>query len=422
MLLFLEIKLIKGKNMKLKKYPIFRKAVTIMILTILLSTLIGSATTTNKLAAKKQDFTTVNQTFIGSDSKAFILTTDYVESSFSVIDLSNPESVDRDIGSTHGDDEVRYYKGKVYILNRFGYDLIEVFDAEDNFNKVFEFSTGSGTNPYDIAFISENKAYVTCYDSTDLLIVDPTSGEHIGTIDLSEYADDDGIPEMCKMVEFKFFGKSRVYVTIQRLNRSAWFAPTDKSYIVEIDGDKDTVIRAIQLTGLNPSTAPILDGIHILVGEAGSWFNSEDGGIERINIFTNEAEGFIISEADLGGNIVDFDIYPKYSRLSGLIFSLIEHIFGFSLLNRYGYAVLSDDSFNTKLVGFDLKDHTSSEIFSTVGYQLADMAITDKGKLYLADRTPDPQGIRIFNAKSGEQETGDPIDVGTYPPVHITFI
>jgi len=401
---------------------ILRKAVTLAILVLLLSAIITSATNINKSSKKNQTCKTLGNTLINSDTKAFVLTTDYTDSSFSVIDVDNPSSVEKDIASTHGDDEVRCYKGKVYVLNRWGYDLIEVFDAENNFEKVSEFSTGTGTNPQDIAFISENKAYVTCYDTTDLLIVNPTTGEHLGTIDLSEYADDDGIPEMHKMVAFKFLRKSRVYVTIQRLDRDNWFAPTDESYIVEIDGDKDTVIRDIQLTEVNPSTTPVLDGIHILVGETGSWLDIEDGGIERINILTNEAEGFIVSEAELGGNIVDFEIYHKYSGLKGLILSLLDYYVGISLLNRNIYAIVSDMSYNTSLVSFNLKDQTSAELFSTEGYQLADLAINDKGGLYLADRTSTSPGIRIFDTKTGEQETSTPIDVGNYPPVHITFL
>ena len=402
---------------------ILKKVITLAIFILLLSTVVASATNINKSSSKKnQTCKNLGNTLISSDAQAFILTTDYMDSSFSVIDVDNPDIVETDIASTHGDDEVRHYNGKVYVLNRWGYDLIEVFDAEDNFEKVSEFSTGTGTNPQDIAFISNNKAYVTCYDTTDLLIVNPTTGEHLGTIDLSEYADDDGIPEMHKMVSFKFLGKNRVYVTIQRLDRDNWFAPTDKSYIVELDGDKDTVIRAIQLTQVNPSTAPVLDGIHILVGETGSWFDGEDGGIERINIFTNEAEGFIVSEADLGGNIIDFDIYNKYSGLKGLILSLLDHHLGIMLLKRNIYAIVSDMTYNTSLMSFNLKEQTSTELFSTEGYQLADLAINDKGGLYLADRTPGSSGIRIFNAKTGEQETSTPIDVGNYPPVHITFL
>jgi hypothetical protein len=136
-----------------------KKAGAIIIMTLLLSVVVASATPID-LSIKKQDHKIGRQCFLNSDSKAFVLTTNYADSSFSVIDLES-ENVEEDIAGTHGDDQVRYYDGKVYVMNRFGYDCIEVFDADNNFDKVFEFSTGVETNPHDIAFISKNKAYVT---------------------------------------------------------------------------------------------------------------------------------------------------------------------------------------------------------------------------------------------------------------------
>ena len=405
----------KRKNQK----PIIKKASAFIIMILLLSVVVASATPID-LSIKKQDHKIGRQYFLNSDSKAFVLTTNYADSSFSVIDLES-ENVEEDIAGTHGDDQVRYYDGKIYVMNRFGYDCIEVFDADNNFDKVFEFSTGVETNPHDIAFISKNKAYVTCYDSTDLLIVNPTTGEHLGTIDLSEYADEDGFPEMDKMTVFNVFGITRVYVSIQRLNRTAWYAPTDTSYILEINGRTNQVTKAITLTGVNPFTDLVLDGIHLLVGEAGSWF-ALDGGIERINILTGETDGFIMTESELGGNILDFEIYPRYTRIPGLILSVIEQYFGISLFDRYNHALISDLSFNTSLVAFDSNEKTVDKVYSTNGYQLADMTISNRGMILLADRTPGMSGIRIFNAVLGTQETTDPIDVGTYPPVHITII
>ena len=388
-----------------------KKLITIIIMTLLLSVIVTSATPINTL--KKQPM-------LNFDSKAFILTTNYMNSSFSVMDMSS-EDMENDIGETHGDDQVRYYDGKVYVVNRFGYDYIEVFDADNNFDKVFEFSTGVETNPHDIAFISKDKAYVTCYDRADLLIVNPTTGKHLGTIDLSEYADEDGIPEMDKMTVFNFFGITKVYVSIQRLNRTAWYAPTDTSYILEINGNTNKITKAITLTGVNPSTDLVLDGIFLLVGEVGSWF-ALDGGIERINILTGETDGFIMTESELGGNILDFETYPKYAGIPGLILSVVEQYFGISLFDRYNHALISDLSFNTSLVAFDSNEKTVDTVYSTNGYQLADMTISDRGMILLADRTPGMSGIRIFNAILGTQETTDPIDVGTYPPVHITMI
>ena len=115
-------------------------------------------------------------------------------------------------------------------------------------------------------------------------------------------------------------------------------------------------------------------------------------------------------------------MYPKYTGVFGLVLSLVEDYLGISLIQRCSYALISDLSFNTSLVSFNEQDQSSTSIYSTDGYQLADMAISDKGSLYLADRSPSQPGIRIFNVVSGNQETTSAIDVGAYPPIHVTLI
>ena len=354
-------------------------------------------------------------------STALILTSDYVTSSLSTVNTKEQTLLDADLVSSHGDDEIKYYNGHVYILNRFGYDSIDVFDANNNYAFVRTIDTGAGTNPYDIAFLSPEKAYVTLYDSTDLLIINPSTGEHIGAIDFSEFADADGIPEMHKMVAFTILGMKRVYVTVQRVNRSQFFAPTEESYIVELDGDNDEVIRSITLTGVNPTTAPIKRGKYIYVGVTGSWFDPTDGGIERVHLFTNEAEGFIITEEELEGNLADFDIYPKMNGVIDTLVAFAEHYLGFTLPVTNGYTLVSDMSYNTKLVSFDETTDEINTIISTEGWQLQDLAISPRGEVLIADRTFEQEGIRIVNAKTQEEVTSSPIITGNLPPLHITF-
>jgi len=351
-----------------------------------------------------------------------VLTTDYMESSLATIDVSEPSTLETDLVTTQGDDEIKYYNGHVYILNRMGHDRIDVFDVNDNYAYVRNISTGPGTNPYDIAFLSLEKAYVTLYDSTELLIVNPSTGEHLGTIDFSEYADADGIPEMHKMVAFSILGMKRVYVTIQRLNRSQFFAPTEESYLLELDGDKDEIIRSITLTGVNPTTAPIKRGKYIYVGETGSWMNATDGGIERVHLFTNEAEGFVFTEEELGGNLVDFDFYPKFNGVVDTFLSFAEQFFGFTFPINYGFALISDIGFNTALVSFDETTEEITSLTTSEGWQLVDLACSKQGDVVVADRTFEAEGVHIFHAKTREEITSEPLAVGSLPPIHVTFL
>ncbi|MEM4258603.1 MAG: hypothetical protein QXL17_05570 [Candidatus Thermoplasmatota archaeon] len=360
--------------------------------------------------------------FQTTNTKGVVLTTDYLGSSaLSFINTHPLEVLATGIGPTQGDDIVRYFNGKIYVLNRFGYDRIDVFSAEEPYTYLYNFSTGTGTNPQDIAFISESKAYVTCYDSCDLLIVNPSTGDHLGTIDLSSFADDDGIPEMHRMLALQFRGKHRVYVTVQRLNRSAFYAPTDTSYLVEINADTDTVLHGIELEKTNPISTPFLDGYYVVVVCVGSWFDPADGGVERIHLFSNSAEGCILTEQEAGGNIINYDIYPRYRGRRGCIRMWIEERFPVFAKNRTEVFLVSDPLWNTHLVHRYTTDKKIREIYGTSGYNLPDCAVSNNGFVFLCDRSADASGIRVFDARTGDQITQQPLQVGLLPPGMITL-
>ena len=183
--------------------------------------------------------------------KLFVLTSDYSVGSYSTLDLIN-WTTENSIGYVHSDAGAKYFKNKIYVINRLNSDNIEILNCSDLKKPILQFSTGPLTNPQHIAFISEKKAYITLYEETYLLVVNPSTGDEITQIDLSSYADDDGIPEMSPMVMLN----GKLFVAIQRLDRDNWFAPTDKSYIVEIDADEDIVIRAIQSVSYTHLTLP----------------------------------------------------------------------------------------------------------------------------------------------------------------------
>ena len=93
----------------------------------------------------------------------FVVTTDYSVGSYSTVDLAD-WFTDNSIGSIHSDAVAQYYRNKIYVINRLYGDNIEVFDVSDLTTPILQFSTGSGSNPQHIAFVSEEKAYVSLYD------------------------------------------------------------------------------------------------------------------------------------------------------------------------------------------------------------------------------------------------------------------
>ena len=65
---------------------------------------------------------------------------------------------------------------------------------------VREFSLGVGRNPQDIAFDTQGRAFVSCYDQAVLLRVDVNTGLVAQTDATAAFADADGLPEPAWML------------------------------------------------------------------------------------------------------------------------------------------------------------------------------------------------------------------------------
>ncbi|MCD6379293.1 hypothetical protein J7M07_02450, partial [bacterium] len=248
---------------------------------------------------------------------AFITTTDYSTGSSSVIRLDGSYTTETDVASIHSDAVSRYYNGLVYVVNKFGGDNIQVLDPASAFSTLRQFSVGDGSNPQDIVFVSDSKAYVTRYDSNDLWIVNPSTGAHTGTVDLSQLADSDGLCEMDKMI---IIG-NHLFITIQRIDRNNYWLPSGISYIAVVDCAADTLldtnpgqtgIQPIELSHTNPFSNiqynPYTDRLYVSC--VGSW-GVNDGGVEIINHETLQSEGLMFTEVNAGGDINDVEIFSS---------------------------------------------------------------------------------------------------------------
>src|SRR5690242_5095754 len=145
----------------------------------------------------------VNLALSGGPAVAFVIATDFQTGSFATVSLDEPRVV-TSAGAqrrVNSDAVARSYGGGIYVLNRFGAATIQVLDPAQSFAATLQCSTGPGSNPNDIAFASPTKAYVAALGSAQLLIVNPAAHADcsdfvVGHVDLSAFADADGIPEM----------------------------------------------------------------------------------------------------------------------------------------------------------------------------------------------------------------------------------
>ncbi len=339
-----------------------------------------------------------------TETRAFVYTTDFSSGTIADIQFGPPRIVSSNLATVASDAVLRYFDGYLYVVNRFGFDNIQILDPANNFATVLQFSVGNGSNPHDMELVSPTKAYVARYDSPDLWIVNPQTGGHTGTISLAPFADADGIPEMDRLA----LRNGRLFVTIQRLDRNNFFTPTDSSQIIVINPVTDTIIDAdavspglqgILLPFQNPLTELLADPAgDLVVGCAGS-FGVLDGGLVRIDPGTLTIAAVEISEATLAGDINDV------APLDG----------------GRGFVVVSDASFNTLLRSYNRANGTvTGTPFATTGFSIADIEINDRGELWLCDRTPSDPGVRVFDGASGSQLTVAPLNTGL-PPQDLTF-
>ncbi|NOQ89572.1 MAG: hypothetical protein GQ549_01355, partial [Gammaproteobacteria bacterium] len=164
------------------------------------------------------------------------------------------------------------------------------------------------SNPADMIFVSETKAYVLQYNKTKAWIVNPSAateaGFKIGEIDLSAYGGIDGIPEMHGGV----IVDNKLFITLERLE-GASKQPDNVSYLAVIDVTTDLEIdvgidgdafKGIPLQARNP-TQILYDETSNQIYVLGSGSTLPPlkyvGGIETIDA-TNYVSNFILDDGD----------------------------------------------------------------------------------------------------------------------------
>jgi len=240
---------------------------------------------------------------------------------------------------------------------------------------------------------------VSRFNSSDLLVVHPGHGEVLETIDLSAYADADGIPEASWMVMLQ----GKLYLVLARLDGGQY--PVDYSSLLVIDGPSGEIEEEVRLSATNPFGRPRLDPTSgaILLCESGEW-QENDGGIELFDPTDRAVSGLLVTEEQLDGDAVDAVLVSE----------------------EKGYAIVgrpAESGSYTVLVSFNpTTGQVNQPLLSAKRWDYASLELSpDGGELWLADRTRESSGIRIFDVENDEELTAEPIDVGL-PPAAICYV
>lgn len=338
-------------------------------------------------------------------NQAVLTTTDFSSGSVSSLDLDT-HVASNDHVTIHADAVVRTFGNKAYVINRLGQDNVLVLGGNDLSSPVIQFSTGNGSNPQDIVVVSDQKAYVSLYGRNHVLIVNPSTGDSIGAVSLSGFADADGFPEMSNLAQYG----NRLFVACQRLDQVNGFGPADFSVIAVIDmatdtlEDMDAVVSGVQgivMAGKNPTSADQL-GEKWVFTMVNTFGDLTDGGVEVVNLASLQSEGIGVGEAVIGGNVNTLSLVSK----------------------TVGYVVYSDANFVNYVRPFDVSSSSVSENLSGIsGGFVSDLGVY-ANRLYVLDQgsftDPSSGGVKVFNVNTQAQIAG-PIQVGL-PPSSIAFL
>jgi hypothetical protein len=332
-----------------------------------------------------------------------VLATDYQTGSLAVVDLDTKEAYPS-LSPIHSDPTGRIRGEKVYVLNRLEADNIQVVDPTSGYATGLQFSVGNGANPHDLAFVSDAKMYVTLFDRKELGVFDPETGAELGTVDLSAFADTDGLPELHTLA----MAGTHALVAIKGLDRDHKWALSRPGELAVIDTTTDKVVdtdleaagvQGIPLLGQNPNGHMVAlgDGT-IFVATLGRFATIDEAGIERVRSEAPYMSEWVVRESVLGGSVTSF------ATLDGVSFFVVVAV-----------AQASGEGFDTVVKHYATTTGEAKEIFKTAGYQISDLALTSKGELVVCDRTLEAPGVRIFDTETGKELTQGPIDVGLPP-------
>lgn len=157
---------------------------------------------------------------------------------------------------------------------------------KDAAHVVFDVNVGKGTNPYQVLQVG-SKAYVVRWETNNLLVLNATTGDSVGSIDLSRSASDQGAVKPSKAL----FAGGKLWVLAQRTRADYTY---DSAMLIAVDTGAKIAPRGFVLPGaLNPQDLAEIAG-KLYVVSHGTWdVEKANAGVDRFDVATGKWEATV---------------------------------------------------------------------------------------------------------------------------------
>jgi hypothetical protein len=348
---------------------------------------------------------------VSEPSHLVVTSTDFATGAVGLVELAT-RTVSADLALASSDAMPVVDGGRVFIINRHGFDYIDELDPQAELALVHEWAiaaTGLDTpsNPHDLALDPDGHAWVTLHGAPELQrFAFPTlHGAKVDAelaLDLSNFADADAIPELSLALSCG----ELLFVSAERIDRASW-VPAEQTVLIPMQAGAEPTLFEFDAEHAGA------DAVNLLGVGVGPWrldpadpsghtILLRNTGIERIDLATGTSEWVVSQQVfeDAG-----------YERLQ---------LGGFDLddSGRMWVTAASADFSEYSLLRVDLAGAQPSLVIEVGGLQSVSGALEIVGQeAWFADTTMGASGLRIFDLSSSPvvELPESPLSVGLAP-------
>ncbi len=264
--------------------------------------------------------------------------TDYTVYSLGTLDLATRRLRDS-LTTLPGDAVIRHLQdGRIYNLNRFGYDVLRAYEPGEWAAPLYEVSLGDGSaNPHDIVLCND-ELWVSLYGRDTLLVLNPDTGVLAEAVDLNGFTHGSDVAEFDAL----YCRDDRIFAVAQQLDPATYIS--EGGTIVVVDAVTKSPIDSFDVRP-NPKTTLHPSNPDMLLNFSGH-YGVGDGAITTIDLTTGAESDPLAFDADYGVTFAGFAASGQRAVILG---------------TNYDYTA-------TKLFCVDLETWTITEGLTIDGY------------------------------------------------------